>query len=395
MDAIFENEENFDDFSILSCQTNFRTPLQRTPSLKSKASVQSKLSNLSENLIRQRQSNLPDEIKVDNKPHKFVTKNFFRQEKCCGCAASLGGILNSAGLRCEHCRAICHVFCKTRVPLPCIPYVSRENIGKKGRLILISDFVKSNCKPCVPALIVHCTKEIERKGLELVGIYRVPASGKDVKELKDRMLKSKNGIPSLKEIDVHVLCNVVKKFLTELDEALIIRIAFRDFIEAVNVENEDERKLRFKEEILNLPNANRDTLAYMMLHLRKIAAEPKNKVSTTSLAQTFGPTILGYSVRDPPASQISKEKEKQIQVVSYLLNLDNEFWKSITDFDTHNLDFSIMNPADLSILMHLSPANGRPSVGSKICGGSAGTGEMTPLNQKVKPKRKYRIAKLF
>lgn len=36
----------------------------------------------------------------------------------------------------------------------------------------------------VPALVVHCTNEVENRGLSEVGIYRVPGSEKDVKELK-------------------------------------------------------------------------------------------------------------------------------------------------------------------------------------------------------------------
>lgn len=36
----------------------------------------------------------------------------------------------------------------------------------------------------VPALVVHCTNEVENRGLSEVGIYRVPGAEKDVKELK-------------------------------------------------------------------------------------------------------------------------------------------------------------------------------------------------------------------
>lgn len=38
--------------------------------------------------------------------------------------------------------------------------------------------------PMVPALVVHCTNEVENRGLSEVGIYRVPGAEKDVKELK-------------------------------------------------------------------------------------------------------------------------------------------------------------------------------------------------------------------
>ena len=75
--------------------------------------------------------------------------------------------------------------------MPCIPHVSRTNIGKQGRLVLVSDFVPLNCKPCVPALIVHCVNEIELRGLDEIGIYRVPGAEKEVKELKGNSIGSK------------------------------------------------------------------------------------------------------------------------------------------------------------------------------------------------------------
>lgn len=287
--------------------------------------------------------------------------------------------------------------CKDQVPLPCIPYVSKANIGKQGRLILISDFIPSNCKPCVPALIVHCTSEVEKRGLKQVGIYRVPGAEREVKDLKDKILKSKHGIPSLAAIDIHVLCNVVKKFLLHLDEALIIRIAWRDFVEIVKEENVEERKSRFKEAIMNLPNANRDTLAFLMLHLRRVAEHAENKMTITNLSKMFGPSILGYSIRDPPAMQIAVENTKQHQVVEHLLNLDDEFWQSMLHLDANNqMNFSILNPSEFSL--HLSPeqpVKGRPSIGARLCGGTVSSGMITPLKNKKKGGRNYMLKPLF
>jgi Rac GTPase-activating protein 1 len=40
--------------------------------------------------------------------------------------------------------------------------------------------------PMVPAIVVHCIKEVEKKGPSEIGVYRVPGSEKDVKALKVR-----------------------------------------------------------------------------------------------------------------------------------------------------------------------------------------------------------------
>ena len=338
------------------------------------------MSTFSQTLIKQRQNHLENEIKIDNRPHQFVTKKVFRPEKCCVCATNLK--FCSSGYNCRDCRAICHMTCKERVPLPCIPYVSRANIGKQGRLILISDFVQSNCKPCVPALIVHCIAEIEKRGLKEVGLYRCSASENDVRVWKEKIL-SKKGVPS--EIqDVHVLCNVVKKFLNQLDEALISRIAWRDFVEAVNPKDPKdlkERKERVMDAIDNLPNANRDTLAYIILHLlRVIENRETNLMSVEAISRVFGPTILGYSMKDPPAMQMFEEHKKQQQVVEYLLGLDEEFWRSILD-QKSNPPKSAIHPSTVSL-------------GSRLCGGKVNSGTMTPLKN-LRSDKNYNFKPLF
>lgn len=357
-------------------------PIQRDiPLTKSTASIQStnKLSSLSQSIMKQRQFKMPNELKIDNRPHCFVIKKVFRPEKCGPCGTPIG--FYTTAYRCRDCRAICHTTCKDKVPLPCIPYVSRANIGKQGRLVLISDFVPSNCKPCVPALIVHCTAEIERRGLDEVGIYRVPGSEKEVRDLKEKILKSKQGMPSLTGFEVHVLCNVVKKFLNHLDEALIPRIAWRDFVELSSLESEEERRTRFREEIMNLPNANRDTLAYLMLHLHRVADVIENKMTISNLAKVFGPTVLGYSMRDPPSTQITEELKKQNQVTELLLNLDDEFWQSIIDLDKYSY-----------LTQTTRTSKSRPSVGSRLVGGKVNSGLITPLKSK---NQSYNIRPLF
>ena len=363
------------------------TPIQRKklPSIKSQSSVTSKRSNLSESIIKQMQSNQAEELKIDNRPHQFTTKKVFKSLKCGVCTNQI--TFCTSCYHCSDCRAICHMNCKNQVPLPCIPYVSRANIGKQGKLILISDYVQANCKPCVPALIVHCTSEIEKRGLRQPDIYRANGSEKEVKTLKEKILKAKQGIPQLAEIDVYLLCNVVKNFLCELDEPLVSRIMWRDFVSVGNIENADERQSRFKNEILSLPNANRDTLAFLALHLRRVSKQQHaNQMTISILAKVFGRLVLGYSIKDPPTMQIFEENRKQQRIVEYLLSLDDEFWQSILDLDNNQLNLSILNPGDMSL--HLSPDHqpnkGRPSIGSRLCGGTINSGTLTPLKNKKK-----------
>ena len=47
-------------------------------------------------------------------------------------------------------------------------------------------------RPKVPVLIVRCVREVERRGLTDVGVYRISGAEKDIKDIKDKFLRGKN-----------------------------------------------------------------------------------------------------------------------------------------------------------------------------------------------------------
>lgn len=261
-----------------------------------------------------------------NRKHTFVQKKSFKAaEKCSVCGTSIGFYCNC--FRCSECRACCHAQCKTRLPLPCIPYVSK--VDKQGRFITIADYTSKNSKPCVPALIAHCVSEIERRGLNEPGLYRIPGSDREIKQLKEKILKSKNGVPALCGIDVHVLCGVIKDFLLHLDDPLLTRVLWRDFVEAAKIKDSEDRKTYIFQAISEMPLANRHSLAYMMLHLQKIASSPACRMPAENLAKIFGPTIVGYSSNEPVTVALFAENQKQIQVMEVLLELSSDYWENM------------------------------------------------------------------
>lgn len=290
--------------------------------------------------------------------HNFVTKKVFRPgEKCGPCGGSIG--FCGTCLKCRDCRATCHPDCKDKVPLPCVPYVNRIEGNRGGRLTLISDYAPKS-RPQVPALIVHCTKEIERRGLDEAGLYRIPGSDREVKDLKERIIRSKNGIPPLGDIDVHVLCGVVKEFLRSLDEPLVTRVLWRDFVRASEYTSRDEQLENAWHAITELPTANKDTLAYMVLHLQRVAQSVACKMPTENLARVFGPTIVGHSMPDPPMVEMLAENRKQIAVMDVLLNILGERWTSIIGSTDNNYQTVADNARNEEKYTHRSSFGARP-----------------------------------
>lgn len=109
----------------------------------------------------------------------------------------------TAALKCRDCRICVHPSCKDFLTLVCVPQSGGTPI-QKGIMDVISNYAP-NEPPMVPALIVHCinevtfylknfcfaflkgfTLQIERRGFNEVGIYRVSGSEKDIKALKVR-----------------------------------------------------------------------------------------------------------------------------------------------------------------------------------------------------------------
>lgn len=77
--------------------------------------------------------------------------------------------------------------------------------------------------------------------------------------------------------------------------------------------------------LYNLPQANRDTLVYLILHLQNVGSVPECKMTFENLAQIFGPIFLGHS-----GEQIcQKEEEFQSYLTEFMLNISSDYWKSI------------------------------------------------------------------
>jgi Rac GTPase-activating protein 1 len=260
---------------------------------------------------------------AENRTHSFVSKKVFRPgEKCGPCGGAIRFCNNC--FRCSHCMVTCHPECKDKVANPCIPFISRT---RSGRMTLISDYV-SDESPKIPALIFHCCNEIEKRGLSETGLYRVPGSDKDVRDLKEKILKSKKGMPSLASYDVHVICSVVKDFLRSVDEPLVSRVLWRDFVKASEISDQNERKNNLYQAISELPEANRNTLAFVICHLQRVAEAPAVKMPKASIAKVFGPSIVGHSMSSPPPVEMMAEIKKQICVMHMLLDTPGTYWNS-------------------------------------------------------------------
>ncbi|KAM7344158.1 rac GTPase activating protein tumbleweed isoform 1-T3 [Cochliomyia hominivorax] len=254
------------------------------------------------------------------RPHNFVSKTFIRAETCTQCQKKIR--FGSVGLRCRDCTVRCHTDCRPLLTVMCMPTTGTPIF--KGLMGYISDYAPS-VAPLIPALIVHCVNEIESRGLNEVGIYRVSGSEREVKSLKDRFLRGKSP-PNLGNIDIHVLCGCIKDFLRSLREPLIPTSLWKDFCNAVQNPSEEDIKKDLYKAVDNMPQANRDTLAFLILHFQRIAECREVLMPLDNIARVFGPTIVGYSSPDPDQHAIFTEVYTQYMVMLNLLKIPFEYW---------------------------------------------------------------------
>uniref|UniRef100_A0A671RYC3 Rac GTPase-activating protein 1 n=1 Tax=Sinocyclocheilus anshuiensis TaxID=1608454 RepID=A0A671RYC3_9TELE len=273
--------------------------------------------------------------------HEFVSKTVIKPESCvpCGKRIKFGKI----SLKCRDCRVVAHPECRERCPLPCIPNMTGTPV--KSEEGILANYV-STSSPMIPSLVVHCVNEIEQRGLHETGLYRVSGSDRVVKDLKEKFLRGKT-VPLLSKVDdIHAITGLLKDFLRNFKEPLLTFRLNRAFMDAAELSDDDNSIALMYQNISDLPQPNRDTLAFLIMHLQRVAQSKDTKMDITNLARVFGPTIVGHTVPDPDPMTILQDTKRQPKVVESLLGLPVEYWSQFmisNNNQTHNDNMIIEN----------------------------------------------------
>ncbi|CAF3998964.1 unnamed protein product, partial [Rotaria sp. Silwood1] len=109
-----------------------------------------------------------------------------------------------------------------------------------------------------------------------------------VKELKERILKSRTGLFDLSHYnDIHLICGVVKDFLRSLSESLLTDTLWKSFSNVIDEESYLIKQQKFDLLIQQLPKPNRDTLAFIILHLQRVSTSPLCRMPIINLSRTM------------------------------------------------------------------------------------------------------------
>ncbi|XP_039472421.1 rac GTPase-activating protein 1 isoform X2 [Oreochromis aureus] len=278
-----------------------------------------------EALVEEKVGNIGRDQKASK--HTFVSKTVIRPETCtpCGKRIRFGKMV----VKCRNCRVVAHPECRQKFADGCTAFnATAGSTTQTAAKDSLEDFAPQT-HPRVPQLIVDCVAEIERRGLQERGLYRVPGGERLVKELRDCFLQGKSALMLSKVQDVHVVCGLLKDFLRKLNEPMITFRLHRTFMEASELPDEDNCSATMYQAIAELPKANRDTLAFLMIHLHKVMRSPQCQMDQNNLARVFGPTIVGHGMPEPSPSTILRDTNTQLKVVCRLLSLPEDCWRRI------------------------------------------------------------------
>ncbi|KAK4817424.1 hypothetical protein QYF61_013491, partial [Mycteria americana] len=217
-----------------------------------------------------------------------------RPEPCgvCGSRVRFG----KAAVKCRQCQLLLHPKCREQCPGPCAPRPHHHAWPREG---VLADFAPP-APPLVPALVVQCVTEVETRGLTETGLYRVPGTEQLVREWKRRLLRAGGALPALGSVaDIHVVCGVLKDFLRGLKEPLVTFSLHPAFLRAADIPDDAACDTALRHVVSKLPPANRDTLAFLMLHLLRVSRSPDCKMDVFNLSRVFGPTLVGHSSANP------------------------------------------------------------------------------------------------
>ncbi|XP_029006586.1 rac GTPase-activating protein 1-like isoform X2 [Betta splendens] len=269
------------------------------------------------------------------KKHRFVSKTVIKSEFClpCGRRTKFGKLY----LRCQDCRVVAHPECRERCPLPCSPTVLSTPM--KNTEATLADFAPAT-SPKIPALVIYCIKEIEQRGLHEVGLYRVSGQERMVKELKEKLVRGKTLPPLNKVEDINVITGVLKDFLRNLPEPLLTFHLNKAFMEAAEIQDDDNSLAMLYKTVAELPEPNRDTLACLMIHLQKVSQSVDTKMDVNNLARVFGPTLVGHAVPDPDPMTILHDTNRQPRIIERLLSIPASHWSQYAFPDIIAMDSS-------------------------------------------------------
>ncbi|KAL0567794.1 hypothetical protein V5O48_014204 [Marasmius crinis-equi] len=147
----------------------------------------------------------------------------------------------------------------------------------------------------VPKIVKICVAEIDKRGLEAEGIYRVSGRHAIVQTMQHDVEKDEEHFRFSHKDDIFAVASLLKLYLRELPEP-VFRFSLQDRIQH-SEDLADHRSNNFillRSKMRRLPPVHQATLKALVEHLARVASHSeKSKMDPKNLAIVFGGVIFG------------------------------------------------------------------------------------------------------
>ncbi|XP_072229332.1 rho GTPase-activating protein 27 [Leuresthes tenuis] len=173
-------------------------------------------------------------------------------------------------------------------------------------------------KTTVPSFVEKCIQAVERRGLDIDGLYRVSGNLAVIQKLRFKADHEELDLEDGQWEDVHVITGALKLFFRELPEPLFPFSHFNKFISAIRIPDYNSKLSCIYELVRTLPPPNHDTMELLFGHLhRLIKFGEDNRMTVQNVAIVFGPTLLRPEME---SANITMHMVFQNQIVEFILN---------------------------------------------------------------------------
>uniref|UniRef100_A0A0K0DPZ1 Phorbol-ester/DAG-type domain-containing protein n=1 Tax=Angiostrongylus cantonensis TaxID=6313 RepID=A0A0K0DPZ1_ANGCA len=234
-------------------------------------------------------------MSISSRRHDFQPlSTYFKITSCDVCHGGINFAAKPA-YKCRDCLQLAHVSCSPRLILPCVPrtLVFTRTPSRRGQPVYhLQEFCPS-LPPMIAYPVIYCIVDLENRGLGREGIYRVPGR-------KDH-------------------------------DPLVPKSSREEFIRAAQTNN----IMSLNVAICDLPQPNRDTLAYLMLHLQKVATlKELNQMTFQKIARCMAVPIMGQgSYRRGDIKVPSDDAGGKVRSVLQMLKMSSEYWLQFLEYE--------------------------------------------------------------
>ncbi|RLV93218.1 Rho-type GTPase-activating protein 1 [Spathaspora sp. JA1] len=150
-----------------------------------------------------------------------------------------------------------------------------------------------------PFIITRCIAEVENRGLESEGIYRISGGNSAIVAIETAFASLSPGITEDKKLqelisgDINAVTSALKRYLRKLSEPIIPYTLYEDYIRVSSANPRERRAQEMRKVIQKLPSANKYTLWLLCNHLKLVNSKQNiNRMGFKNLSVVFAPTLV-------------------------------------------------------------------------------------------------------